>query len=144
MSVLTTLPLPTMVFLCLLVGLAGFVDAAAGGGGLIALPAYMATGIPMHYVYGCNKLSSAIGTTFSTARFFKNGALELKEATLYTAFRRLEAGGYIRSYWGDEQSGARRRYYAITPEGREKLARDTAAWQETRQVLDRLVGGESS
>ena len=38
MSVLTTLPLPTMVFLCLLVGLAGFVDAAAGGGGLIALP----------------------------------------------------------------------------------------------------------
>ena len=72
------------------------------------------------------------------------GGLELKEATLYTAFRRLEAGGYIRSYWGDEQSGARRRYYAITPEGREKLARDTAAWQETRQVLDRLVGGESS
>lgn len=68
---------PAMVFLCLMVGLAGFVDAAAGGGGLIALPAYMAVGLPMHYVYGCNKLSSAVGTTFSAARFFKHGALEL-------------------------------------------------------------------
>ena len=30
---------------------------------------------------------------------------ELKEATLYTAFRRLEQGGYIVSYWGDETQG---------------------------------------
>ena len=49
------------------------------------------------------------------------GGLEMKEATLYTAFRRLETAGYIRSYWGDEMSGARRRYYALTNEGREKL-----------------------
>jgi Predicted transcriptional regulators len=41
------------------------------------------------------------------------GAYEAKEGTLYTAFRRLEQAGYIRSYWGDESSGARRRYYAI-------------------------------
>ncbi len=27
---------------------------------------------------------------------------ELKEATLYTAFRRLEQGGFITPYWGDE------------------------------------------
>ena len=39
---------------------------------------------------------------------------ELKEATLYTAFRRLEETGMISSYWGDETSGARRRYYEIT------------------------------
>lgn len=74
------LSLPQMLFLCAMVGLAGFVDAAAGGGGLIALPAYMAVGLPMRYVYGCNKFSSAVGTTFSAARFFKNGALELKAA----------------------------------------------------------------
>lgn len=74
------LSLPQMLFLCAMVGLAGFVDAAAGGGGLIALPAYMAVGLPMHYVYGCNKFSSAVGTTFSAARFFKNGALEVKAA----------------------------------------------------------------
>ena len=63
-----------------MVGFAGFVDSAAGGGGLIAIPAYMAVGLPMHFVYGCNKLSSAVGTTFSTARFFRSGALELQVA----------------------------------------------------------------
>ena len=70
-----------------------------------------------------------------------DGALEMKEATLYTAFRRLEAGGYIRSYWGDEQTGARRRYYAITEAGREKLRGDVATWQETKAQIDQLLEG---
>jgi len=39
---------------------------------------------------------------------------ELKEATLYSAFRRLEEATLITSYWGDQTTGARRRYYAIT------------------------------
>ena len=46
------------------------------------------------------------------------GRLELKEATLYTAFRRMESSGYIRSYWGDETIGARRRYYCLTENGK--------------------------
>ena len=40
------------------------------------------------------------------------GSFELKEATLYTSFRRLEEKKLISSYWGDENSGARRRYYS--------------------------------
>ena len=67
------------------------------------------------------------------------GGLEMKEATLYTAFRRLEGAGYIRSYWGDEMSGARRRYYALTSQGREKLLQDYEAWQETKRLIDRLL-----
>lgn len=67
------------------------------------------------------------------------GAFELKEATLYTAFRRLETGGYIHSYWGDEMSGARRRYYAITESGQEKLAADQAAWKATKAQIDLLL-----
>ncbi len=70
------------------------------------------------------------------------GALELKEATLYTAFRRLESSGYIISYWGGEGSGARRRYYSITVEGRNRLAEDQAAWKETRRILDTLLNPE--
>ena len=70
------------------------------------------------------------------------GRLELKEATLYTAFRRLESAGYIRSYWGDEMSGARRRYYSLTEEGRKKLEEETEAWHETREVLNRLLEEE--
>lgn len=69
-----------------------------------------------------------------------NGMVQLKEATLYTAFRRMEEGGYIRSYWGDEETGARRRYYSLTEPGREKLEEDREAWEETRRVMDTLIG----
>lgn len=79
-----------------------------------------------------------------TVADLSEGGLEMKEATLYTAFRRLEQGGYIRSYWGDEQTGARRRYYALTPEGRSRLERDSSAWQETRKLLDVLLEGEEA
>ena len=70
------------------------------------------------------------------------GRLELKEATLYTAFRRLEGAGCIRSYWGDEMVGARRRYYSLTEEGRKRLADEVQAWHETREVLNRLLEEE--
>ena len=71
-----------------------------------------------------------------------NEKLELKEATLYTAFRRLEAAGCIRSYWGDEHIGARRRYYSLTESGRKKLSEDIEFWIETREVLNRLLEGD--
>lgn len=67
-------------------------------------------------------------------------AYELKEATLYTAFRRLETQGYITSYWGDENTGARRRYYAVTPEGREAYRRHLKEWDDARHLLDKLLG----
>ena len=67
------------------------------------------------------------------------GAVEMKEATLYTAFRRLENAGLIRSYWGDELSGARRRYYAITPDGMTRLLNEMDAWKETRAQIDLLL-----
>ena len=69
------------------------------------------------------------------------GEVELKEATLYTAFRRLEAAGLIQSYWGSETSGARRRYYAITALVQEKLISDLAALEDTKRQLDQLFEG---
>ena len=69
-----------------------------------------------------------------------DGMVQLKEATLYTAFRRMEESGYISSYWGDESTGARRRYYSLTEPGKEKLEEDKQAWEETRRVMDTLIG----
>ena len=71
-----------MAFLILMTGFAGFVDSAAGGGGLISLPAYLFAGLPPHYTYATNKFSAACGTTFATANFFKNGAMNLKVGVL--------------------------------------------------------------
>ena len=71
MDLLTALPLPplTLLFLLAMCFLAGFVDAVAGGGGLISLPAFLTCGLPSHVAFACKKCQSAIGTTFSTARF---------------------------------------------------------------------------
>ena len=44
-------------------------DAIGGGGGLISLPAYLLTGLPVHQAIATNKLSSSCGTSHSTYRY---------------------------------------------------------------------------
>jgi len=77
-----------------------------------------------------------INKTIST---LSDGRFELKEATLYTAFRRLEELGYIASYWGDSGAGARRRYYTITPEGKAASHKLLQEWRETKEIMDKLL-----
>ena len=84
------------------------------------------------YGYEINKMIS----TLSSGRF------ELKEATLYTAFKRLEDTGCITSYWGDSGAGARRRYYTITPAGREACHRLLSEWNETKEIMDKILDME--
>lgn len=67
------------------------------------------------------------------------GRYELKEATLYTAFKRLEDAGLISSYWGDQSTGARRKYYKLTPEGAATHRRMLADWREAREIIDQLL-----
>lgn len=70
----------SFLIVCPLIFLAGFVDAIAGGGGLISLPAYMLTGLPVTNCIATNKMSSAMGTTISTIKYAKNGYISLKPA----------------------------------------------------------------
>lgn len=74
------LQLQTFLIVCPLVFLAGFVDAIAGGGGLISLPAYFIAGVPIHNAIATNKLSSATGTTISTLRYLKHAVINWKIA----------------------------------------------------------------
>ena len=62
-----------LLIVCPLVFLAGFIDSIAGGGGLISLPAYYMTGIPVHVALGTNKMSSSIGMVFSTGTYIREG-----------------------------------------------------------------------
>lgn len=68
-----------------LVFLAGFIDAIAGGGGLIALPAYLFAGVPIHLAMGTNKLSSSIGTFSATVTFFLHKRILIKIALISAA-----------------------------------------------------------
>ena len=65
----------TLIFLCVGIFAANFVDAIAGGGGVISVPVYMLTGLPMQNVYACNKLTAAMGTTFASFKYIKEKAV---------------------------------------------------------------------
>lgn len=64
---------------------------------------------------------------------------DLKEATLYSAFRRLENAGLVKSYWGEEDSGARRRYYRITDEGRKVYWQNKVDWDKAKEIVNVLI-----
>lgn len=68
-----------------------------------------------------------------------NNLYELKEATLYSAFRRLEKAELITSYWGNEGIGARRRYYSITEKGRQIYKQNKLDWEEAKNIIDSLI-----
>ncbi|NIK12060.1 PadR family transcriptional regulator [Alkalibacillus sp. S2W] len=70
-----------------------------------------------------------------------NGEYELKEATLYTAFRRLQKDGLIESYWGDETQGGRRKYYRLTQAGRDTYEQNRQDWLFAKEVLNKLITG---
>lgn len=74
-----------------------------------------------------------------TVREIAGGDYEMKEATLYTAFKRLEESGAITSYWGEETTGARRRYYRITDRGRAVLKGLRQDWETTKNIIDKLT-----
>lgn len=65
------------LIVCPMVFLAGFVDAMAGGGGLISLPAYLFAGLPAHTAVATNKLSSSVGTVISTVRICKKKHMDV-------------------------------------------------------------------
>ena len=77
---INSVPLWVVLLIALGVFLAGLMDAIAGGGGIISLPSYLLAfhGMPIYYAFGTNKLSSGLGTIFSTARFIKNGYVDWK------------------------------------------------------------------
>ncbi len=76
----------TAIFLALAAGFAGFVDAIAGGGGLIQLPALL-IGIsnkPLPMILGTNKVPAILGTSSSAIAYFRKVRPDL-HATLFMA-----------------------------------------------------------
>lgn len=72
-----------------------------------------------------------------------NGRIDIKDATVYTAVKRMEKDGLIATYWGDgEDGGARRKYYSITAKGREYWKEKVEEWRELNVILNQLIGGE--
>ncbi len=65
--------------------IAGFVDAVAGGGGLLALPALLSTGMPPIAALATNKLQGSIGTGMAAFTYWRKGFVDLPRIGLAVA-----------------------------------------------------------
>lgn len=64
-----------------------------------------------------------------------NGTLEVQDAALYKALRRLERRGLVAAEWGASENNRRARYYALTPAGERQLWQEAAAWRRYAQAV---------
>ena len=87
-----SLGITQFLIVCPLLFLAGFVDAVAGGGGLISLPACLIAGLPVHYAIGTNKLSSAMGTAIATRQYAKKGYIPWRQSFFYVICALIGSG----------------------------------------------------
>ena len=66
--------------------------------------------------------------------------IDLSESTLYPVLRRLQRDGHLTVY--DEQfQGRNRRYYAITPSGKQQLTECRSEWESYRGKIDNILWG---
>ena len=79
------LTLGTYMIVLPLVFLAAMVDAIAGGGGLISLPAYTVAGLNYDFASGNNKFTSTFGTLMATIRYYRSGKLLKRPASIAAA-----------------------------------------------------------
>jgi len=83
-----------VAFLIAVAFVAGGIDALAGGGGLLTIPALMAAGVPPVSALATNKLQSTIGTSSAFLTFHRAGHVDLR------AFAVPALGAFIGSVAG--------------------------------------------
>lgn len=71
-----------IILLIAVAGIAGFVDAIAGGGGLLTLPALLWVGLPPVAALATNKLQGSFGTLSASIHFLRTGHVSLKQLAL--------------------------------------------------------------
>ena len=68
------------------------------------------------------------------------GVLKFHIASLYPMLYRLEKRGLIEGRWVEKAGQRRKRFYRITPQGRQVLERQRNRWQEFMSALSRVAG----
>ena len=66
---------------------------------------------------------------------------QIKEATLYAVFQRLEKREFIESYYGNVSHGGKRKYYRMTTLGKAYLRETVEEWKETKEIIDLFMEG---
>lgn len=70
-------------------------------------------------------------------RELSDGEMEWSDGMLYPVLHWLEKEGYVQARWGESESGRKRKYYSIKPDGKKHLADHKAQWLAVYQTLGR-------
>lgn len=70
------------------------------------------------------------------------GVLEVEEGALYPALHRLEKRGLLEASWGKTDTGRRAKFYALTVDGRERLASELERWRAYSQAVGDVLASE--
>ena len=73
-----------------------------------------------------------------------NGYFQFKEGTLYPALHRLERDNLITGKWQILPNGQQRRYYYITENGQQVLAKRLATWQDFSSAVKAVIQAETT
>jgi transcriptional regulator len=68
-----------------------------------------------------------------------DGALDIDDAPLYKALRRLEHARSIKAEWGMSESNRHARFYTLTAQGRKRLQADQSAWRRYVAAMARAL-----
>jgi len=71
------------------------------------------------------------------------GQLPMKQGALYPVLRTMEANGLLQSEVQPSTSAPPRRYYTVTPDGHNMLARWIKVWGDTRDFVERVLTGHA-
>jgi len=70
------------------------------------------------------------------------GTVRFRVASLYPLLYRLEGRGWVQGQWVEKPGQRRRRYYRLTPAGREILAERRRGWDAFVEAIRRITGTE--
>jgi transcriptional regulator len=65
--------------------------------------------------------------------------LQVEHGSLYPALYRLDARGWIASFWGTSENNRKARYYRLTAAGRKQLADETSRWERLASGISRVL-----
>ncbi|HMF64207.1 MAG TPA: PadR family transcriptional regulator [Edaphobacter sp.] len=68
-----------------------------------------------------------------------NEVLQVQQGSLYPALQRLEQQGWIRSKWGETETGRQARFYSLTAAGRSQLEKEREMWSRLSAAIDLVV-----
>ena len=68
-----------------------------------------------------------------------NDVLQVQQGSLYPALHRLEQQGWIAAKWAESETGRQAKFYELTDDGREQLAKETAQWSRLSDAINLVV-----